>query len=153
MAKRFQFRLETVERLRRLARDAQRRAVAEAVRALADAQTRCDELTEQLRQSVELTRGERLVETLNVASLAGNQFHRNWLHQRILTAATDVTEGKARLDRERAKLGEATARLKVLEKLRGRRWTRHLQTTAREEQAVSNEVAVQGFLRRSKVTD
>jgi len=153
MAKRFRFRLETVERLRKQARDEQRRVLAVALRDVSAAEARVDELTEQLRRSVELTRGERLVETLDVAALAGNQFHRNWLHQSILATGDDVAKGKERVDQERAKLAEATARLKVLEKLRERRWARHLQSVAREEQAVSDEIAGQGYLRRSPAHD
>lgn len=149
MAKRFRFRLETVERLRKQARDEQRRAVAIAVRELAAAEARAAEWTEQLRRTVELTRSARMSETLDVAALRGSQFHRNWLHGRILESQAEIGQKRMSLDAERIKLGEATAKVKVLEKLRQRRWTRHLQTVAREEQAVADEIAGQGHLRRS----
>ena len=147
MAKRFVFRLETVERLRRQARDEQRRAVSDAVRAVAGTQVRIDTLTEQLRQTVELTRGERQVEQLDVAALRGNQFYRNWLHRRILESNRDLAVRESQLDAERAKLGAASAKLKVLEKLHERRWQRYRQDVAREEQAFSDEIALQRYAR------
>jgi flagellar export protein FliJ len=150
MAKRFIFRLETVERLRKQARDEQRRSVAEAVRALASAESRAALLNAQLRDMVELTRGARLTERLDIAALRGNQLHRNWLYRRIMGSSEEIAAAQARLDAERAKLGEATARLKVLEKLRERRWSRHLVEVAREEQTIASEIAVQGFVRRMR---
>lgn len=153
MAKRFVFRLEVVERLRKQARDEQRRAVAEAVRALASAENRAASLNEQLKDMVELTRGERQTESLDITALRGNQMHRNWLYRRIMESTEEIAAGQARLDAERIKLGEATARLKVLEKLRERRWSRHLVEVAREEQTIASEMAVQGFVRRMRASD
>ena len=153
MAKRFVFRLETVERLRKQARDEQRRVVADAVRALASAESRAASLNEQLRAMVDRARGERQTDHLDIAALRGNQMHRNWLHRRIMESTEEIAKAQVRLDAERAKLGEATARLKVLEKLRERRWSRHLVEVAREEQTIASEIAVQGFVRRMRVSD
>lgn len=150
MAKRFVFRLETVARLRKQARDEQRRVVAEAVRDLASAETRAASLNEQLRDMVESTRGARQSERLDIAALRGNQMHRNWLYRKIMESTEDVAGAQVRLDAERVKLGEATAKLKVLEKLRERRWSRHQTEVAREEQTVASEIAVQGFVRRMR---
>lgn len=153
MAKRFVFRLETVERLRKRARDEQRRAVAEAVRVLAAAESRAQSLNQQLRNMVDLTREARQTERLDIAALRGNQLHRNWLYRRIMESNEEIAKAQVRLDSERTKLGEATARLKVLEKLRERRWSRHLVEVAREEQTIASEIAVQGFVRRMRAGD
>jgi flagellar export protein FliJ len=141
MAKRFQFRLEVVRSLRERARDDQRRAVAGAVGAVTRAERRIEMFSDQLRETVEMTRGERLTERLDVAALRGQQFHRSWLHGRLIESYGALTEKRAELDAERTKLGEASAQLKAIEKLRERRWKRHLVQVRREEQAVNDEVA------------
>ena len=148
MAKRFQFRLEVVRKLREQARDMQRRVVADAVREVRGVEERVDQLTDQLRATVELTRGEQRTQRLDVPSLRGHQFYRNWLHRRIRESNLELCEKRARLDTERTRLGEASARLKAIEKLRDKRWVRHLTQVGREEQAAMDEVAVGGFIRR-----
>lgn len=148
MAKRFRFRLETVERLRKQSRDEQRRAVAQAVRDLSASEERASQLGDQLRDTVELTRGARTAPQLDIAALRGQQLHRNWLYRRIMESTQEIADARARLDAERTKLAEATAKLKVIEKLRERRWLRHKMEVSREEQRVSGEIAVQGYIRR-----
>ena len=147
MAKRFQFRLEVVRKLREQARDMQRRVVADAVREVRGVEERVDQLTDQLRATVELTRGEQQTQKLDVPSLRGHQFYRNWLHRRIWESNLELGEKRAKLDTERGKLGEASARLKAIEKLRDKRWARHTTQVHREEQAAMDEVAVGGFIR------
>ena len=88
-----------------------------------------------------MTRGERLTERLDVAALRGQQFHRSWLHGRLIESNGALTEKKAELDAERTKLGEASVQLKAIEKLRERRWKRYLVQVRREEQAVNDEAA------------
>ncbi|MEK7710751.1 MAG: flagellar FliJ family protein [Planctomycetota bacterium] len=141
MAKRFQFRLEVVRKLRERAHDEQRRVVAGAIGAVAGAERRIERLSDQLRETVEVTRGERLTERLDVAALRGQQFYRSWLHGRLLDSDAALAKKKVELDLERAKLGEASAQLKAIEKLRERRWKRYLVQVRREEQAVNDEVA------------
>ena len=148
MAMRFQFRLEVVRKLREQARDVQRRVVADAVREVRGVEARMDQLTDQLRNTVELTRGEQQTQRLDVPSLRGHQFYRNWLHRRIWESNLELAEKRARLDAERGRLGEASARLKAIEKLRDKRWARHQTQVRREEQAAMDEVAVGGFVRR-----
>ena len=150
MAKRFQFRLEVVRKLRAQARDVQRRAVGDAVGAVRGVEERLDQLTQQLRDTVEITRGEQRTQELDVASLRGHQFYRNWLHRRIMESNLELGDRRATLDVERAKLGEASARLKAIEKLRDKRFARHLVQVRREEQTTMDEAAVGGFARRRR---
>jgi len=148
MARRFEFRLEVVRKLREQARDVQRRAVGDAVSAVCGVEQRLDQLTAQLRDTFEITRGAQRTQELDVASIRGHQFYRNWLHRRIMESNLELGDRRATLDAERAKLGEASARLKAIEKLRDRRFTRHLVQVHREEQATMDEAAVGGFARR-----
>lgn len=141
MAKRFQFRLEVVRKLRERARDEQRRLVAGAINAVTRAERRIELLSDQLRESVEMARGQRLTERLDVAALRGQQFYQSWLHGRLLESDAALAEKKAELDADRIRLGEASAKLKAIEKLRERRWKRHLVQVRREEQAFNDEAA------------
>lgn len=146
MAKKFQFRLEVVRKLREQARDAKRRSVADAVRTLTKAERQVAELTEQLRDTVELNRAERAAPQVDVSALRVGEFYRNWLHHRILEGTLTVARQQTRLSAERAKLGAASARLKAIEKLKERRWARHRQQVGREERAAADEAALQPFV-------
>ncbi len=150
MARRFRFRLETVERLRKQARDAQRRVVADAVRTVATLEDRIVHLTRQLDDTFDGARETLRTGRLDVVSLRGHELYRGWVHRRIAESYTDLACRRSELDVERAKLVEASKQLKVIEKLRERRWRRHLADVAREEQAASDEAAVQAYLRRSR---
>jgi len=148
MARRFRFHLETVERLRKQARDAQRRAVADAARAVGTIEERILRLTRQLSDTLDGARDTLRLGRLDLASLRGHELYRGWVHRRIAESYTELACRRSELDVERAKLVEASKQLKVIEKLRERRWRRHLVDVAREEQAASDEAAVQLYLRR-----
>lgn len=147
MAGRFRFRLDVVERLRRQARDAQRRVVADAVRGVRRVEQRIAGLTRQLAETVDRTRGVQEAERLDVVSLRGHQIYRGCLHRWILESDAKLGERRGELDTERNRLVEASKRLKVIEKLRERHWRRYLTQLRREEQAITDETAVQVFLR------
>ena len=143
MAKRFRFRLEVVRKLREQGRDAQRRVVADALRALNSVEERIDRLTQELRGTLQRARSEQRVERLDVASLRAHQYYRSWLHRKIMEAGIELNDKTLRLDRERTKLGEASARLKAIERLRERRWQRHRILLRREDQSTTDESALQ----------
>ncbi len=56
------------------------------------------------------------------------------------------------LTSKRAELAEATKQLRVIEKLRERQWQRHALEVKREEQSMSDEMAVTRYLRASAAT-
>lgn len=148
MARKFRFRLETVRRLREQARDAQRRVVADAVRAVTRVEDRIARLTQQLHDTVDRFRDAQRAERLDVASLRGHQIYRSWLHRNIVESNEELARQQAKLDYERAKLAEAWKRVKAIEKLRERQWKCHLTEVAREERAANDEAALQMYMRR-----
>jgi flagellar FliJ protein len=152
MAGQFRFRLEVVERLRRQAQDAQRRVVADAVRAVQRVETRIEHLTRQLADTMDRARGTQGVARLDVVSLRGHQIYRGYLHRQLLQSTAELARRQRELQAERAKLAEASKRLKVIEKLRERHWNRYVTALRREEQAATDEVALQGFLRGRQVS-
>ncbi|MBU0717083.1 MAG: flagellar export protein FliJ [Planctomycetes bacterium] len=149
MAGRFRFRLEVVRRIRRQAQEVQRRVVAESIRAAAVAEERINQLTQDLRHTVDLTREAHGTRTLDLVPLRRHQYYSGWLQRRILESDRELAERRADVDRERARLAEATKKLKVVEKLREKQWSRYMKDVQREEQAALDEVGAQGYLRRT----
>ncbi len=147
MARRFRFRLETVRRLRRQARDAQRRVVADAVRAATTVELRVAGFVRQLQGALDHSRGTIQPGRMDVASIRRHQIHRSWLHRQIDESNAELGQRRQELDAQRDKLAEASRRLEVIELLREKRWRRYLADVAREEQTVGDEAALQGYLR------
>lgn len=146
----FRFRLEVVQRVRKQAMDARRRDVALAIRSIRDVDSMIDETNEQLRQAVDSQRDSRRLGRIDTQSLAQQQLHRVYLDRRLAELHVERQRREAVLEQERSKLSEATKSLRVIEKLRERQWTRFQENVRRREQAVSDEMAVQRYLRISR---
>ena len=153
MAPRFQFRLETVRKLRAQARDQQHRVVADAMHQLSRIEERISLITKELRNSVEHTRLDRSSKNLDVLSLRENQLYRGWLHRKIMEADAELVQSKVALDLKRVKLQEASKQFKVIEKLRERRWDRFQTRQQREERMLNDEAALQLYERRQQLMD
>jgi flagellar export protein FliJ len=151
MARRFRFRLEAVRKLRERERDGQRRVVADAQREVRRIEQRIALLTEQLHGTIDRSREVHRRGHLDMVSLRGHQFHSGWLQRCILASDVELCAGRARVDAERARLGEVSKRLKVIENLRERQWTRYRAEVAREEQGVADEAALQMYLRKRRL--
>jgi flagellar export protein FliJ len=141
MAKKFQFRLDVVRDMRKRARDEAARLVAGKIMEVAAVQRRVDAFSHQLRDAVEIGRMDREGKRLEIAALKMQQYYGKWLHDRITECSATLLQTEAQLLEERRKLTQATAKLKAIEKLRERRWQRHLLMVRREEQAITDEVA------------
>lgn len=153
MAPRFQFRLETVRKLRTQARDQQHRVVADAVHQVSRIEERISLITKELKNTLEHTRLDRSIKNLDILSLRENQLYRGWLHRKIMESDAELTQGKETLNRERVKLQEASKQLKVIEKLRERQWDRYQTEQQREEQSQYDEAALQLYQRRQQLQD
>lgn len=140
MSKKFQFRLDVVRDMRRRARDEAARLVAAKLVEAAAVQRRVEEFSRQMRDTVEMGRSDRAGGSIEIAALKLQQYYGKWLHDRIVEASSKLRQVEAELTDERMKLSLATAKLKAIEKLRERRWQRHLQLVRREEQAITDEV-------------
>jgi len=142
MAKAFQFRLETVRRIRERARDAQLRTVAEAVHRVAQAETLRTTLEQGLARNLEHTRVALATTCLDVPAIRLSYLHQGWLLRKLGAANEKLSELAKGLESERTRLGEESARLKAIEKLRERQWMRHRAAVGREEQSSCDEAAV-----------
>ncbi len=148
MVRRFRFRLETVLKLRQRARDQQRRVVAEALRVVAQIETRMTQLTHQLHETIDQSRNVQQAGTLDVRFLSGQEFHRHWLGRKIMESQTELTQKRAEFEAERAKLADAWKKLRVIEKLREKQWQRHRTELTREERTLTDETALNVYLRK-----
>ena len=149
MAKRFRFRLEGVRKVRSHERDARRREVANAVRAVTSVEEQIDQLERGLRAAVEQTRSEQLTPgVVDVPSFRGDRFYRNQLQIRILELHATLAQKQDELAACREKLSLSSKRLKAIEKLREKKWLRHRTEINREERTDNDEFAVQRYLRR-----
>lgn len=148
MAKRFRFRLETLRRIRQQERDRQQRTLADALRNVESAGLRLATVTQQIEDAAALTRFDRQRERLDVATMRATHSYRGILEQRLARERLAMGRTTADLDAHRAKLGEATKNLKVLENLRDRQWRRHRVEVARQEQAEYDEIGAQQYARK-----
>jgi len=149
MARKFKFRLEVVERVRRQARDERRRIVADAVRAVRRMEAHTEAVATQLRRSVEETAATQRADSIDVALVRTQEYHRTWLHRQLAGAREELAQRQKTLASKRHDLAEATKQLRVIEKLRERQWQRHLTEVKREEQTISDEIAITRYLRVS----
>lgn len=150
MARRFRFRLETVQKVRERARSAQRNVVAEKVQALGVAQGRVAELVRALGDDTHRSRTALLERNLDLVSLRRHERFRGQVRDRVARAHAVARERRDELKLEQVRLADASKRLRVIEKLRERQWNVHLAEVAREQQALSDEAAMQIHLRRRR---
>ncbi len=132
------------------ARDALRRTVAHQAGLVLRAEQRIVALNEQLRESVGMSRTQLQNAALDVSTLRTNQFFRGWLQNRILDAHQERAQLRIRWEAERQALAEATKRLRVIEKLKDRRWKAYLAEQDRREQAALDESALQVHRRMAR---
>ncbi len=149
MAKRFRFRLDVVERVRRQTRDQHRRIVADAVRAVRKMEDHIASLNDQSRRCVDEMVLAQSDASLDVALVRTQEFHRNWLHRQLVNARVELGRRQDDLTSKRGELADATKQLRVIEKLREKQWQRHVIEVKREEQSISDEMAVTRYLRAS----
>jgi flagellar export protein FliJ len=86
-------------------------------------------------------RSDRAEGRLEIAAIKVRQGHGHWLHGQIAAFSVKLAEARIECERQRERLAEATARLKAIEKLRERRWKRHVRDVRREEQGAMDEAA------------
>ena len=153
MAKRFRFRLETVERIRRRELDARRRAVGDAVREAQAVQVGLDRSAHELNDTVEDCRALQADGVLDVTAIRRHVFFRGQVHRFIEAGSIKLARAQANCEEHRDKLAVASKRLKVIEKLRVRHWTRHMRGLQRMESMATDESALNLFLRQRSTSE
>lgn len=151
MARRFDFKLEAVRTVRRQTRDAQRRVVGEAARAVAGVEERIARLNQYLKGAADQARALQRPGPLDLAALKGHQMLEGSLKRAIEHSSGDLSVRQQELRKRQADLAQAAKELKVIEKLRDRQWALHRVEVMREEQQATDEAAVVMYLRQSRI--
>src|SRR5580765_133135 len=124
MAKPFQFRFETMLKLRRQREDEHKRIVADRRRQIAQVREQMAALERQIEEETDAVRRSTMSGTIDLQQTVR---HRHWLghlHRNSLEAAARLRFLEARLAQERAQLAEAAKQRRVLEKLKERQLDR-----------------------------
>jgi flagellar export protein FliJ len=147
MARKFEFRLEAVERVRRRARDAQRRAVARSLGELNAVDAVIAGYQHELGLTLDLARACQAAVHLPMAQLRDQHLYRGWLRRRIDDTGEERKRRLGALRAAQAALAEASKQLRVIEQLRERQWAAHAAALAKAEQLAVDEAALQGHRR------
>ncbi len=143
--KRFNFRLESVRRLKAAQEEERKKAYGAAVRRYGEERERLHSLQERERGV-----GERLARELAsgcpAAVLASIRDFLKGNAALIRTQEERAEEARRRMEEERLLLVEARKEHKAMEKLRERALSRHMYLNARAEQGFLDEVAGVRFL-------
>ena len=105
-------------------------------------------LTRQLHDIIDQSRSAQQAGKLDVRSLSGQGFYRNWLYRRIMESQTDLAQKRLALEAEQTKLADAWKQRKVIEQLRQKQWRRHGAEVTREERTDADETALNVYLRK-----
>lgn len=147
MAGRFNFRFETLLRLRRQKEDLQKRVVALRLRQIQQLQERHALLSERIGQQGDALREQLLGGEIDVDAL---RWARHWLvrlRQGVLETDAEIATHRAILAQERAALVEARKEAKVMERWRERQKETYVAQLEREEQMQTDELNMMRFAR------
>lgn len=143
MAKRYEFRYETLLRLRRQREDERKRVVAARLREIRTLEDRRATLENRIREQTEQVRDALRSSTLNLDDL---KLSRHWvirLRRGVLETDEAIKTHRAVLSKERQHLAEAAKDKKVLERLKERRLAEYMAEMDRREQLELDEMNAQ----------
>jgi flagellar FliJ protein len=149
---RFQFRLDTLQRLRSAERDERRADLAKAFAAEALLRQRMAELEAEQAGLQQAARARSSPGSADVDSLMRTHRYRLVLKAQQQQLAAQMAQVAAEVERRRQALVEADRQVRVLEKLRERQAARHRAGEERREVKVYDELAALGHLRRAEAT-
>lgn len=151
MARRFNFRYETLLKIRRQREDQHKRLVGERLRQITESRHRLQSLHGQIQDEEDAIRSGQGTGTIDLQQVIR---HRHWLghlHKSVLDTEASIRTLEARLAQERAALAEAMKQRKILEKLKERRLERHMQEQDREESRAADDLTTVRFVYRESV--
>lgn len=148
MSRRYQFRLESIRRLRQEHRDAMRQRLGEAIHAAQLLEQHRGE-TEREIEGLKTARRQALqVPSPDVNRLLDFQRYELLVQAQLQALAQQQKTLSEEVERRRSVLAEAEQQVRVLDKLDERRRQEHHQEELRQEELVLNEVATQMYLRK-----
>ncbi len=148
MAKRFNFRLEAVMKLRKQKEDENKRAVAQRVREMTTQQDHLMTLNEHIACEIRRARDNALHAHLDAPDLSKRRFWISHLQRGVLEAESRVRDLEKKLAADRTVLVAASREYRVIETLRDKRLQAHNREQERLETIEAGEMAVSLFVRR-----
>ena len=148
MAKRFNFRLEAVMKLRKQKEDENKRAVAQRVREMTTQQDHLMTLNEQIACEIRRARDNALHAHLDASDLSKRRFWISHLQRGVLEAESRIRDLEKKLAADRTVLAAASREYRVIETLRDKRLQAHNHEQERLETIEADEMAVTRFVRR-----
>ena len=139
--KAFQFRLQTLQRLREQTRDVAQRDLASALLQQTELQQHTDVLQGELQGLENHMRSAVKRTKLDVDRVMDGHRHQLSLQAKLAQLGKAMAEAKAEVQRCREKLTEADREVKVLEKLHERQLAEHARQQAQHEAKQLDEVA------------
>ena len=135
----FHFRLDVVQRLRKLELEREQRAMAVCVNAVLEARQLAELVTERMEENQRDKRAAQRHHRPDVAALRAEQWHLLWLQRKQEETKQELARRQDLLDAQRQKLIAASRRVKVIEKLRDRQWKRYQDEQRRAERKEQDE--------------
>jgi flagellar export protein FliJ len=147
MAGRFQFRFETLLRLRQQKEDLQKRVVAARIQQIQQLQERHELLSARIAQQSEAIRGQLRDGTIDVDVLRSARHWLVRLRQGVLQTDAEIAAHRAILAQERLALVESRKEAEVMARLRLRQEAAFVAQLEREEQLETDDLNTMRFAR------
>ena len=142
MAGSFAFKLQVLLDLRQAERRRCQRVVARRVQILRGLQDEQQQLQQQANEALHEALRAAAGQRLDVPHMARQRDWSARLHQQVLASALRIGQEQRRLEAERTVLVQAATALRVVEKLRQRQLSRHVQHQERRQQREADEMAL-----------
>ena len=144
----FRFRLQTVLRLRIAERDERRGELAKALRAAEILQERREQLSDEMKENLELARKLAEPGKANIDRILQTHRYEAILKGTLAQLVVQEKQVAAEVERRRQILTEADRQVRVLEKLEDRKREEHVRMEQRQEMKQLDEVAAVSFVRQ-----
>lgn len=152
MAKRFQFRLATVLRMRRMELETQQRAVAARARRLHELRGLAARLDQRIGEQTAAARATLRSGSLSLQQVLWDRHEIGKLRRELMEAFVAGQKEQASLETEQQKLAEALRRVRVLEKYEQRRREAHEAEQRRLERVEEDERGTARFVHANRKT-
>lgn len=153
MAKRFNFRLETVLKLRKQNEEKKQRALAERLREMSTLQDHLMGLNSQIASERRVAGSFAVHAHLDVPAMSKRRFWVSHLQRGVLDTESEIRKLEESVLEDRHALAEAAREFKIVETLRSKQQQEHDQMHARQETIEADEIALQYHAHRQRETD
>ena len=153
MAKRFNFRLETVLKLRKKNEEEKQRALAERLREMSTLQDHLMGLNSQIASERRVAGSFAVHAHLDVPAMSRRRFWVSHLQRGLLETESKIRKLEESVVEERKALAEAAREFKIIETLRSKQRQEHDQVQERQETIEADEIALQYHTYRQRETD